>query len=97
MVNVREVRMLVLQLFMPMCVCVWLYPIPVTVMGVFVVLVMSVAMTMGHFGVLMVMGVMFGKVQPHAYRHQRRRDSSAACQRHEHSGIDRCDHSVVRW
>ena len=69
-VNVREVRMLVLELRMHVCMRVWLHPIPVKVMGVFVVLVMPMSVSVRHFCVLMVMGVMFGKVKPNAYGHQ---------------------------
>ena len=61
-VNVREVRMLVLEFRMHVCMRVWLHPIPVKVMGVFVVLVMPMSVSVRHFCVLMLMGVMLGKV-----------------------------------
>jgi len=72
MVNIREMRMVMLQLHMLVPMGMRLHAIPVEIMGVQVVRIVPVSMPMRELRVLMIRRMVLGEMQPDACRHQSR-------------------------
>ena len=84
MMDVREMRMPVLEWFMLMEMHMRLAAIPVEIMRMLMMLVMRVRMFMCHRFMRVLMLMVFCQMQPHAKRHERTRPPETEADRFAH-------------